>query len=162
MKKIIILIFSFLIFGQITFSQNRTLPNVTLKTLDGKNINIQDIENDGKPIVICFWATWCKPCVLELNNIADVYEEWQEETGVKIVAVSIDNSRSVSRVKPRVEANGWDYEILLDVNSDLKRAMGVGNPPYTFLLNSKKEIIYVHNGYMEGDEDELYEKIKKM
>jgi len=162
MKKIIALLLSLFLLINYSYSQNRKLPNIILKNLEGKNINIQDINNNGKPIVICFWATWCKPCVKELNNIADVYEEWQDETGVKIIAVSIDNSRSSHKVKPRVNTNGWEYEILLDVNSELKRAMGVGNPPYTFLLNSKKEIIYVHNGYTEGDEDELYEKIKKI
>ena len=162
MKKIISLLLSLFLLINYSYSQNRKLPNITLKNLEGKNINIQDIDNNGNPIVICFWATWCKPCVKELNNIADVYEDWQDETGVKIIAVSIDNSRSSHKVKPRVNTNGWEYEILLDVNSELKRAMGVGNPPYTFLLNSKKEIIYVHNGYTEGDEDELYEKIKKI
>lgn len=162
MKKIIVLLLSVFLLVNYSYSQNRKLPNISLKNLDGKNINIQNIENDGNPIVICFWATWCKPCIKELNNIADVYEDWQEETGVKIIAVSIDNSRASHKVKPRVNTNGWDYEVLLDVNSELKRAMGVGDPPYTFLLNGKKEIVYVHNGYTEGDEDELYEKIKKL
>jgi len=86
----------FCIFCGSAFSQEGalTLPSVNVKTMDGKNFNTKDIENEGKPVIICFFATWCKPCMMELKNIAEVYEEWQEETGVKIYAVSIDDSRS--------------------------------------------------------------------
>ena len=145
-----------------TFAQNRALPNVQVKTLDGSNFKITKLQNDGNPIVISFWATWCKPCKKELNNIAEVYEEWQDETGVKLVAISIDNSRTMSKVAPYVNASDWDYEIYLDPNSDFKRAMGVSTVPHTFLLNGKNEIIWQHKGYIDGDEIELFRKIKQL
>ena len=89
-------VFSALFFALLAsgFAQQEaaTLPSVNLKTLDGKKFNTADISNDGKPIIICFFATWCKPCMVELKTIAESYEEWQEETGVKIYAVSIDDS----------------------------------------------------------------------
>ena len=138
------------------------IPNVQVKNLKGKTINTSQFENDGKPIVLNFWATWCKPCILELNNINEVYETWQEETGVKIIAVSIDDSRNSRKVAPFVRGRGWDYEVYLDENGDLKRAMNVNNPPHTFLLNGDGEIVYEHNGYAVGDEDILYKKIKKL
>ncbi len=144
------------------FSQNRALPSVNLKTLDGKSVNIQELENDGKPIVISFWATWCKPCKKELNTIAEIYEDWQEETGVKLVAISIDDTRSMSKVAPYVNSSDWDYEILLDPNKDLSRVLGVSTIPHTFLLNGKKEIVWQHKGYVDGDEEELLEQIKKL
>ena len=72
------------------------LPNVTLKDLNGKNVNIAKLSNNGKPFVITFWATWCGPCIKEHNALNDVYEDWQDETGVKIYAVSIDDSRSTA------------------------------------------------------------------
>ena len=109
-------------------------------------------HNDGKPIVISFWATWCKPCIKELNNIAEVYEDWQDETGVKVIAISIDDARNMSKVKPKVNALLWDYEVYCDPNGDLKRAMGVGSVPHTFLLNENKEIVYLYTGYKDGDE----------
>ena len=94
------------------FSQEeRKLPSMEVKTLDGSNFNITNLENDGNPIVISFWATWCKPCKKELNNIAEVYEDWQDETGVKLVAISIDDTRSMMRVAPYVNASDWDYEV---------------------------------------------------
>jgi len=162
MKNIFYSTLLVLSFTTISFAQNRTLPSVEVETLDGGNINIQEIENNGNPIVISFWATWCIPCKKELNNIAEVYEDWQEETGVKLIAISIDNTRSKLKVMPYVNASDWDYEVYLDPNRDLARAMGVSNVPHTFLLNGKNEIVWQHRQYADGDEDELLEQIKKI
>ena len=162
MRKILLYFLTTILFSTLSTAQNRALPSVDLKTLDGGNFNIAEIENNGKPIVLNFWATWCKPCKKELNTIAEVYEDWQDETGVKIVAVSIDNARSMSKVTPYVNASDWDYEVYIDPNGDLKRAMGISTVPHTFLLNGKKEIIWQHKGYVDGDEDELFEQIKKL
>ena len=141
---------------------NSDLPNVTIKNLDGKDVNIATLSNNGKPIVMTFWATWCGPCIKEHNALSDVYDDWREETGVKIYAVSIDDSRSTAKVKPTVEGKGWDFDVLLDVNSDLKRAMNVSNPPHTFLFDGKGKLVYQHTGYFDGAEDELYEEILKV
>ncbi len=135
------------------------LPSVNVEGLEGGIFNTADFDNDGKPMVISFWATWCKPCIKELDNISDVYEDWQEETGVKVIAISIDDARNAALVTPFVNAKGWEYDMYLDKNSDLKRAMNVINVPHTFLLNGDKEVIYQHTSYAEGDEDELYEHI---
>jgi len=162
MKKLFLTITAIAIFSTSSIAQSRSLPSVDVKTLNGGTINITTLENDGNPIVISFWATWCKPCKKELNNIAELYEDWQDETGVKLVAISIDDARSMVRVAPYVNASDWDYEVYLDPNGDLKRAMGVSTVPHTFLLNSKKEIVWQHKGYIDGDEDELYEQIEKI
>jgi thiol-disulfide isomerase/thioredoxin len=148
--------------ASMSIAQNRTLPSVEVKTLEGDVFNMQKVENKGNPIVISFWATWCKPCKKELNNIAEVYEDWQDETGVKLIAISIDDSRNMHKVAPYVNSSDWDYEVYLDPNGDLKRAMGVSTVPHTFLLNGKNEIVWDHRGYMEGDEDELLEEIEKI
>jgi len=152
----------FFIITTTTYSQNKLLPSVDVKTINGKSISINSIDNDEMPIVINFWATWCKPCKKELNNIAEVYDEWQDETGVKIIAISIDDTRSMSKVAPYVNSVGWEYEVYLDPNGDLKRAMGVSTVPHTFLLNSKKEIVWQHRGYVDGDEDELFDEIQNL
>ena len=82
------------------------LPAVQLKTLDGKVINTANLHNDGKPFIISFFATWCKPCNRELSAIQEVYPDWQEETGVKVYAVSIDQAQNIHKVKPLVDGKG--------------------------------------------------------
>jgi peroxiredoxin len=138
------------------------LPNINLKDVNGNTVNLSKFSNDGKPIIVNFWATWCKPCKLELNTIADEYDDWVEETGVKLIAVSIDDSRSSTRVEPYINAHEWEYLVLLDPNGDLKRAMNVNNVPHTFLLNGAGKIIWDHNNYSPGDENELYEELVKL
>ena len=162
MKKTIVFLTSILFCTTITWAQEKSLPNIDVKTLQGKTINIQDLENDGNPMVISFWATWCKPCKKELNTIAEVYDDWQEETGVKLIAISIDDTRSMSKVAPYVNSSDWDYEVYLDSNSDLKRAMGVSTVPHTFLINGEGKIVWNHKGYIDGDEEELYEQIQHL
>lgn len=138
------------------------MPSVMVQTLEGKKVDTKTLSNGGKPMIINFWATWCAPCKRELSTISDKYEAWQEETGVKLVAVSIDDARSMARVAPYINGQGWEYEILLDPNGDLKRALNVNNVPHTFLLNGAGEIVYQHNNYEPGDENELYAKVKEL
>ena len=163
MRKPILTFLVVLLTTTFSLSQNaRKLPNIEVKTLKGDVFNISELNNDGSPIVISFWATWCKPCKKELNNISEVYEDWQEKTGVKLVAISTDDTRSMSKVAPYINSSDWEYEIYLDPNADLKRAMSVSTIPHTFLLNGKKEIVWQHRGYVEGDEEELYNKIVEL
>lgn len=162
MKKLTTLLLMTLLVAGLHAQTKTDLPNVTLKDLNGKDVNISKLSNDGKPIVITFWATWCAPCIKEHNALSDVYDDWKDETGMKIYSVSIDDSRSTAKVKPFVEGKGWDFNVLLDVNSELKRAMNVSNPPHTFLIDGKGKIVYQHTGYLEGAEEELYEEIQKL
>lgn len=140
------------------------VPNVQLKTLDQQTIeSLKAIENEnGGPVLLCFWATWCKPCVKELSVYNEMYPDWADETNVKIVLVSIDNARSMNRVAPFVNGKGWEFDVYLDPNSDLKRAMNVVNVPHTFLLDSKGNVVWQHASFQDGDEEEVYNEILKL
>lgn len=140
----------------------KTLPSITLSDMNGKKVNVADYGKSGKITIISFWATWCVPCKKELTNLADLYDEWKKKYNVQVVAVSIDDSRSTSKVKPVVDGQRWEYEVLLDVNQDLKRQLNVPSVPFTLLVDANGKIVYMHNGYTDGDEYVLEEEVKKL
>jgi cytochrome c biogenesis protein CcmG, thiol:disulfide interchange protein DsbE len=142
--------------------KGKSVPSVKIVDMNGKTINTSELGNDGKPVIISFWATWCSPCKRELNAIHDLYDEWQEETGVKLIAVSIDDERTKSRVKPYINSSNWTFDIWMDTNHEFKRAMGVNNVPHTFLIDGNGKIVYSHNNYSSGDENKLYQEILKL
>lgn len=145
-----------------TLSVKRTIPNIEIKTLEGAIFNTADFSNNGKPIIINFWATNCKPCIKELSIIADLYDDWREETGVKIITISTDDSKTTANVLPFVSGRAWEYEVYTDANGDFKRAMNVGDIPHTFLLDGKGKIVWQHQTYLDGDEAKTFEVVKKV
>jgi peroxiredoxin len=159
MKKILLV--ALLLVGYIA-TASAQLPAVSLKTIDGKTINTAELSNDGKPFIISFFATWCKPCNRELKAIQEVYADWQDETGVKVIAISIDQAQNIQKVKPLVDGNGWEFDILLDPNSDFKRAMGVNMIPHVFVIDGKGNIAESRSGYTEGGEEHLIEKVREL
>jgi len=172
MKKIILFIVLFFPGTFIVFCQDTTkikssakkfqLPSVNVRTLDGATFNISQLSNNGKPIIISFWAMWCTNCLKELKAIQEVYPEWQEETGVKLVAVSIDDAKSVDKVKPFVNGKNWDYDVYLDMNKDLYRALNINQVPHTFVVNGNGEVVWQHVTYTEGSEIDLYNVVKEV
>lgn len=142
---------------------SQTVPQVQIKSIDGKTVNTAElIKNDGKPVLLCFFTTTCKPCIKELTAYNDLYADWSEETGVKIVIVSNDNARSVNNVKPFVDARGWDFDVYLDPNGDFKKAMNVSYHPHSFLLDGSGKVVWQHTAYLDGDEEKTFEVIKKV
>lgn len=143
-------------------SVNAQLPSFKLKTIEGKTIDTQNLSNDGKPFIIDFFATWCKPCNRELNAISEVYDEWQKETGVKLYAVSIDKAQNANKVKPLVNQHGWEYEVILDPNSEFRKSFGGEMIPFVVICDGDGKVVYKHNGYTEGAEQELIEKVREL
>ncbi len=138
------------------------LPSVQLKTLEGKVVNTAKLNNEGKPFIISFFATWCKPCNRELSAIHEEYLDWQEETGVKVYIVSIDQAQNINKVKPLVDGEGWEYEVLLDPNGDFRRAMGVQTIPHVFVIDGQGKIADSRSGYTDGSEQHLIEKVREL
>jgi peroxiredoxin len=149
------------IFSGIVLAQNQ-VPNTEIKTLEGQSVNIQEYTQNGKITILSFWATWCSPCKKELDAIADIYEDWQTEYDLELVAISIDNTRALAKVKPMVQEKSWPYTILTDSNQDLMRSLQFQSIPQTFLLDKEGNIVYTHTGYLPGDEDELELEIQKI
>lgn len=141
---------------------NAQLPSVQLKDLNGKIVDTATLNNDGKPFVISMFATWCKPCLRELKAINDYYADWQDETGMKLVAISIDEAQNVNRVRPLVESEGWEYEVLLDTNGDFQRSLGIQMVPYLMIIDGEGNIVETRNGYTDGSEMHIIDKIREL
>ncbi len=136
-----------------------TLPSIELKSTENEKIDVKEATQEGL-FIVSFWASWCVSCIIELDEISDLYEEWQEETGVKLIAVATDDSRTVARVIPLINGKGWEYEVLFDTNQELKRRLNIAIIPYVLIVKDG-EIVYQHSGYAPGQEDEIYEELLK-
>lgn len=162
MKLQTILVLSlFLCFGFFASAQ-KSVPSAEIKTLDGKTVNLQEYANNGKITVFSLWATWCSPCKKELDAIAEIYPDWQEEYDMELVAITIDTQRALAKVKPMVLAKGWEYIILSDANNVLRNALQFQSIPQTYLVDQSGNIVYSHTGYVPGDEYELEEQMKML
>ena len=162
MRNTFIVLASAALLTLISFRPQDSMPSVTVKDMDGNSVNFNTVADSGKITVVSFWATWCTPCIKELEAIHEKYEDCTKTYNMNLVAVSIDDARNSKKVKPKVLGYGWNYEILIDENMDLARAMNVNNPPMTFIYDTAGELVYSHQGYTPGAEDELEAKLKEI
>lgn len=161
MRKIYLLVSAVLFSFTLTHAQSK-LPSLVLNDLDGKKVNLaKDFLEKDKVYVMSFWATWCAPCIAELDEINEVYQDWKKELNIEVIAVSIDDVRTQKRVKPLTNGKGWEYRVLLDTNQDFKRALNIVNPPHTIVIKNGV-ILHSQNGYSPGSEEVLYKKIKTL
>ena len=162
MKTIIstILILIILNFNQV-YSQKTTIPSVAIKSLKGEIVDTKNLGNEGKPFLIVFFGSCCSPSLRAMSNLNDNFDSWVEKYGLKIIAISIDDSRNSKKVAPLARGKGWKFEVYLDENSDFKRAMNITNKPHYILFNGKNQIIWQRNGFMEGIEEEISSELEK-
>ncbi|MCK6622320.1 MAG: TlpA family protein disulfide reductase [Calditrichaceae bacterium] len=155
MKKLVLL--AMLIFGLTAGAQEKTAPDFTLPTLEGKNYQLS--KNLGKgPILINFWATWCIPCREEMKKLKEIYQTYEKD-GLQILSISIDDPKTVSKVKSFINTNRYPFTVLLDTNNEVFQLYKGTNPPLSLLLDRSGKIVYEHTGYRKGDEKKLEEKI---
>jgi thiol-disulfide isomerase/thioredoxin len=151
-----------LLFIGFSVCAQKQIPNLSLTNLDGKSISLKnDYAEKDKLYIFSFWATWCTPCISELDELNELQEEWKKSVNFEVIAVSTDDSRTQKRVRPLINGKGWDYHVLLDNNQDFKRAMSIVNIPYTIVVKNG-EIVHIQNGYVPGNEKELFEKLKTL
>lgn len=154
-------IFCLLLIG-FNLNAQTNLPNVQLTNLEGKKVSsTANFSEKDQLYIFSFWATWCTPCISELDEINDLIPDWKKEVDFKLTAISIDDSRTQKRVKPLISGKGWEFDILLDTNQDFKRALGIVNVPYLIVVKNNK-IVHIQNGYVPGNETELLEKLKTL
>uniref|UniRef100_A0A7V3E621 TlpA family protein disulfide reductase n=1 Tax=Ignavibacterium album TaxID=591197 RepID=A0A7V3E621_9BACT len=160
MKKIILFLlisFSFISYSQNEISQGKSAPNFKLESLDGGFVELSKVIGKG-PVLLSFWATWCKPCMEEMNELNKINNELKDK-GFTLLAISTDNEKTIAKVKPLVKSKGYNFTVLLDKNSDVARKYYAQQIPYSVLIDKDGKIISTHMGYMKGDEIKLREKI---
>jgi cytochrome c biogenesis protein CcmG, thiol:disulfide interchange protein DsbE len=140
---------------------NKKFPTANLKTLEGQGVRLNDKFSKNKLTIVSFWATWCSPCKKELDAYKALYPEWRN-SGIEVIAVTIDDAQALNKVKPMVAQKGWTFTILTDQNKEMLRLLNFQLIPQTFVVDSKGSIVYSHNGYAPGDEHELDKKLKSL
>jgi len=146
----LVLFFSNLIFAQPETEGGRKGPNFKLENLEGDITELYNELGEG-PILLSFWATWCKPCIEELVEYKKIYNDFKDK-GFKMFAISTDNERTVAKVKPFVKSKNYNFPVLLDTNSDVARIYYAQAVPFSVILNDEGYIVYTHLGFMRGDE----------
>ena len=160
-------IFSHLLFVALlvvasSFAIEKTFPKVELKDLKGNKVKTEQFIDNKKITVVSFFATWCKPCQLEMDNISEIYGDWVKDYDVEMVAISVDNSRGAAKLNSLVKSKDWPFEILVDDKQQIQNILGFQTIPQTFLLDQNGNIVYEHNGYKSGDEVELEDHIAEL
>jgi len=158
---IIIFLFSLFITAQESEElAGRRAPNFVLENLDGDYVELNQEIGEG-PILLSFWATWCKPCIEELTEFKKLYDDYKDK-GFKLLAISTDSERTVAKVKPYVKSKNYDFPVLYDTSGDVARIYYARAVPFTVLIDEKGAIVYSHLGYMRGDEQIVNDKVKEM
>lgn len=139
------------------------VPSVTVENIKGEAFDTKTLIEEGTPMIVSFWSTTCKPCIMELDAVYDAYPDWSEEVDFRVVAVATDDSRMLAKAKSFAEGRGWseDFILLFDKNKDFMRAMNVSVVPHVFVIDGKGKVVYSHTSYTPGAELELLKAIKE-
>ena len=160
MKKIVLAVASLLFTASIHAQE---LPDTQIKDVNsGKKLPFNQIVEKGKVTLISFWATWCVPCKKEIKNISLKIPAWKKEADFNYVTISIDEARAEGLVRSYAISQGWSFPYYIDPNSDLKRSLSFQNVPYTLIVDKTGKIAFMHTGYEEGGEEEVWAKIKEL
>lgn len=161
MKKIIGILAAALLSCTALFGQDYT--KVELQTAEGGKTTPAQWVDHKTPYVVSFWFVTCKYCIEEMDAISEVFAEWQAQKPFRFIGICTDDTRSLAKAKALVRGRGWDdFQFYYDVNKELARAMKVTSCPYVFLFDKDGKLVYSHLGYTPGDEEKLFEQIKKL
>lgn len=143
----------------LSFGQEKNLPKVNLKDMKNKTKNLNELV-DGKVTLINFWATYCVPCRKEMKHLNRINETYADQN-VQVIGISIDDSRTVGRVKSMVKSQKLDYIVLLDTEQKLYKNFNTTAMPFSILVDERGKILWEHTGYLPGDEAQMESEIKK-
>jgi len=161
MKKFLVVILSIFISSSV-IAQNRSLPNTPVKDMStNKKVDFNTVFEKNKVTLVNFWATWCVPCKKEIKNVRKKMDDWKKEADFNYMTVSVDEARAESLVRSYAKSQGWDFPYFIDVNSDLMRSLNFRTVPFTIIVDKNGKVVYTHQGYEEGSENEVFAKVKE-
>jgi len=153
MKLFFSLFFCFII----TLNAQQTTINFSLETIEGDYVSLEQYLKEG-PVYISFWALWCQPCRAELKVLQDIHKKFNK-SGFNVVAINIDNTKSLAKVESFCSSQQFSFPVLLDPNSQVFRQFNGQALPYSLLINQQGEIVKIRTGYLPGDEKFIEEDI---
>ncbi len=163
MRKFVAAVAGMFLVSSVAYAQPTELPDTQVKDLSsGKKVAFNEVHETGKVTLVSFWATWCVPCKKEIRNIREQMGEVKKEADFNFVTVSIDESRAEGLVRSYAKSQGWDFPYYIDPNSDLKRSLNFQTVPFTMVIDKTGKVVYMHSGYEEGGEHEIFDKIKEL
>ena len=159
---LIVLLISSLGFTQIAEieQQGRIAPNFELEDINGDIFELNEIKGKGL-IIISFFASICKSCRDQTEAFSKIYNKYKEE-GLVLIAISMNDQKTVAKVKPYIRSKGYNFPVLYDTNNDAARIYYALAIPYSVIIDKGGRVVYTHLGYMKGDEIEVDNKIKQL
>lgn len=135
------------------------LPDFSLETVDGETFTLSD--HVGRDVIVMsFWATWCRPCLVELPHLDELYRA-EKERGLIIVAVAMDEPTTVSEVAPTVARLGLTMPVVVDSDQQAVSLYNRSrNAPMTVVISRQGEVVRSSPGYNPGDEEVLAEEVR--
>ncbi len=115
---------------------------------DGQAVSLSDLR--GKPIMVCFWATWCGYCNKQLPYLQQLYDQWQ---GTELVMLTISKGEEPSTVATFMQDEGLSFPVLTDSAQKASSQYGVGGVPTTFFIDEDGIIQFKKVGYFHSLED---------
>lgn len=136
------------------------MEGIVLRDMDGKPVPVDSLLADG-PVILNFWATWCRPCRVEMPKLQGVHEELAGQP-VHFAAVSLDTRRNKSKVEEYIEKNEVTLPVYRDPEGTLAKKFKITAIPTTILLDRGAEVAFTTRGYRPGDEVLLKKEIQAL
>ncbi len=128
------------------------------ETIDNKEIIFYEVLQNG-PVLVNFWALWCKPCRSEMKHLDAIFLKYKEN-GLTILGVNQDSPRSLAKVKAFVSSHKINYPVITDPNQEIFQKFNGQSIPLNVLFDENGNVVFTHIGYLPGDEIELEKEIK--
>jgi len=156
--KTLLIMMSFIAISEFDLTAQQ-VRNFTLNDLNNKQQSFNELKGE-KLTIIDFWATWCKPCNKAIPELNKIYTEFKNK-GVNVIGINCDGPRSIAKVAPLSKTLQIEYPVLIDMNIQLMAELNLSAYPTLIIVNSSGKIVWIHEGFVPGDELVISEEINK-